>query len=242
MLDVVSKENFASKCALDILDKIQFFLRNNGTCNILLAGGNTPRSVYEKIIELQADFNIDWARCVFFIGDERYVPYDDPQNNGKMADEALLQPLNIHPSQRIFINTDLPLVDAANNYSDRLIATPDLVKNGFQIVLLGLGADGHTLSLFPGKFTFSDLNELVWGYFVDTQRGSRITLTPLIINRSAYVLFMVSGAAKSKAVYQVAQNELALASEFPAKLINPGFDKLHFIVDEEAASMLDTCG
>lgn len=242
MLEIASKEKFNEKCARTILSQIEKCLADKPSCTVVLAGGSTPRSVYEMIVMLQSEYSIDWQKCLFFIGDERHVPYHDPAHNGRMADQSLLEPLQIMPEKKYFIDTTLSLAEAADQYTQQIKALPDILAHGFDIVLLGLGADGHTLSLFPGRLPAGYASQLVLGYVVDSEHGGRITLTPTLVNRSAYVLFMVTGTNKAKAVYEVAQNELAQATDFPAKLIRPAYDRIHFIVDEDAASMLDACG
>jgi 6-phosphogluconolactonase len=206
--------------------------------SLVLSGGSTPRSLYQVLASPAFSKKLKWDKIDFFWGDERHVPFDDERNNAKMAWDTLLSKIPVKTDQvfRIPTNGD-PAEDAMiyektlRNYLDALRMT------GFDLVLLGLGDNGHTLSLFPGTAVLSEKDRWVSSFFLEEQKMHRITLTAPIINRSSAVAFLVSGSGKANAVHHVLEDVYSPV-EFPAQLIQPDNGQLYWWIDEAAAQNL----
>lgn len=222
--------------ALEVtLAEIKDAIAHRGRCTIALAGGNTPKPLYEQL----ATQNLPWPDIHIFWGDERYVPMDDPQSNAGMATKAWLNhvaipPENIHPMPTHI--TD-PLA-AAQAY-DRELQTFFGIDNHelpcFDLVLLGLGPDGHTASLFPqtAALQVCDRNVTVG----DKDDQPRITLTVPVINKARCILFLVTGANKQTALTHIFAKD-GDAAQFPARLIQPVQGKLLWLLDAAAGQLL----
>ncbi|HQW12203.1 MAG TPA: 6-phosphogluconolactonase [Saprospiraceae bacterium] len=241
-IKLVLNENFVSISAEVILNSIQKNLKQKPTCSIVLSGGSTPIPVYEKIIKIWHEYKIDWSACYFFWGDERMVPADDKENNAHNGIIHLLDHLPVDKNKIFRVDTGLSPAEAATQYSHTIEAFFSETGNkNFDLVLLGMGSDGHTLSLFPHQPILKDMVSTVTGYYVDESKGSRVTMMPILVNNSSGVVFLIKGEDKSLAAYHVIQNNLADKYSYPAKLIQPEDGNLLFIIDLDAASQLDAC-
>jgi 6-phosphogluconolactonase len=194
-----------------------------GPFTVALSGGSTPRLMYEKL----AGEDFPWERTHWFWGDERFVPPDDPQSNYRMAREAMLwraPAANIHPIPTIGVAPE----EAAAQYERELRAfqTQDPL---FDVTLLGLGADGHTASLFPGSPALDERTR--WTAVAQALGHIRITLTYPALDSSAHVAFLVTGAEKRDVLRRVQAGDAGL----PASRIRPR-GELRFLVDSEAAA------
>lgn len=210
----------------------------HGVCSLVLSGGMTPRGVYTL---LAAETRLAWARVHVFWGDERHVPPDHPDSNFRLAHEALLSKVPIPPANihRVLTEDSSP-ERAATRYEDVIRTFFGLTAGEFprfDVVLLGLGADGHTASLFPGSPLLSEQRRIVAAVRVDQLNSTRITLTPPAINHSACIMFLVSGATKAEALRAVLR-EPADPQRRPAQAIRPTSGRLIFMADAEAASLL----
>jgi len=217
------------------LVEIKSAIADRGRCTIALAGGNTPKPLYEQL----ATQNLPWQDIHVFWGDERYVPISDPQSNAGMAANAWLNhvaipPENIHPMPTQSADPQ----EAAQIYDQQLQAffgSDSQTLPRFDIVLLGLGPDGHTASLFPHTEALQVCDRNVTVGHRDGQ--PRITLTVPVINQAQCILFLVTGANKQDALTQIfAEN--ADAKEFPARLIQPLNGKLSWLLDASAGELL----
>ena len=200
-----------------------------------LSGGSTPVALYRLLV--RAD--LDWEKIHLFWGDERLVPVEDPANNYSQAREALLTEIKI-PEQNIHrIRTELEPEAAVQDYARllRRFAEPPLEWPRFDLVLLGLGEDGHTASLFPGS-PVEALEPVihVTGEYQGRPAG-RITLTPLVFNSARQVVFLVSGQSKSGAVASVFKGG-SHPDQWPAQRIRPTDGRVTWMVDAQAASRL----
>lgn len=237
-LEIKSKEDFPTFTARRILSIIERAVDTHQHCTVALSGGNTPKSVYEAIARLYPEYDINWRRVYFFWGDERMVDIDSPQSNFGMATRAFLdkipaQPFNIFP-----FRTDFPLDQAASDYEEKLRNHFDVITaSGFNLVLLGLGEDGHTLSIFPQSYGTRLRGEWVYGYKVDDVIGERLTLLPDLINQAEHILFLVNGKAKAPTVQKVMFSRFA-PDDIPAQLIRPVNGNLEWLLDEEAAELI----
>jgi 6-phosphogluconolactonase len=197
--------------------------------HFVLAGGSTPEPVYRLLAQLPYRADIDWARVHIFWGDERCVPPDHTESNYRMAQEALLGHVPIPDSQIHRIQGELPPEQAAAAYRATLRAAlgPD---PRFDLVLLGMGADGHTVSLFPGSPALDVQDRLAVAVHAPEQEIPwRVTLTLPILNAARAALFLVSGAEKAKTLARVGAGE-----PLPAGLVQPVAGEVVWLVDRLA--------
>jgi 6-phosphogluconolactonase len=213
---------------------------------LVLAGGSTPRSLYRLLVDPAAPYRAatDWRRIHFFWGDERHVPPDHPESNYRMAREALLDPLAVPRESVHRIPAELPeAAAAAAEYESELRAFFALSADGahlprFDYVLLGLGEEGHTASLFPGSPALGETRRLVVAPWVEAKRSFRITLTPPALSNAKRITFLVAGESKAAALHEVLEGERR-PERYPAQAIEPrGGGTLVWLVDRAAASRL----
>ena len=202
---------------------------------IALSGGETPKKLYQKLASPPFCEKINWSRLHIFWGDERYVPFNDERNNAKMAYDNLLSKVNIPSDQVHKIWTDITPEESAKQYAKILHQYFNDRQTTFDLVLLGMGEDGHTLSLFPGNEILHDENSWV-NAIHSKEKGERITLMPSVVNRSASVAFLVTGKNKAKVLQEVLEN--SALNNYPAQLIQPLNSELHWFIDESAAKYL----
>lgn len=208
---------------------------------VALSGGETPRSLYTLLATASYAARIPWERVHMFWGDERHVPPDDPESDYRMADEALLSKVPI-PAENVHrIHAEMAdAAAAARGYADELRGLfslqPDELPR-FDLILLGMGPDGHTASLFPGTDALHDAENLVAAPWVDKFNTYRITLTPKVLNNAAVVVFLVSGAGKAPTLHDVLDGPRN-PDLLPAQLIAPTDGTLLWMVDQAAAAQL----
>ena len=207
---------------------------------LVLSGGNTPRALYEGLAQSPYREQIPWDRLHFFWGDERAVPFEDDRNNAKMAFDTLLSHVGVTAGQVHRIRTDMAPAAAAEAYEKILQGYfPDSSPQDrtFDLVLLGMGDDGHTLSLFPGTEVVHEQKAWVKAYYLQAQQMYRITLTTTPVNRAACVAFLATGAGKAGALREVLEGSPD-PDRYPSQLIRPLKGELHWFVDPPAASLL----
>jgi 6-phosphogluconolactonase len=211
-------------------------LRTKPRFTITLSGGNTPKRLHRLLSQPPYRDRIDWSKLHVFWGDERAVPFEDSRNNAKMAYDTLLDFVPVPPSQIHVMKTDGKPEQAAAEYEQLLHEYFDGAPTSFDLVLLGMGDDGHTLSLFPGMPIVRE--EMAWAkaFFLPVQDMYRITLTKTIVNRAAAVAFLTEGAAKAHALKEVLKGAYN-PDLYPSQEIKPVGD-LHWFVDEAAAADL----
>lgn len=233
-----------ARCAADdFASTSRDALRARGRFTVALAGGATPRALYEVLAEGPEgpERGIDWARTHVFWGDERCVPPDHPDSNYRMAHEALLArvpipPANVHRMR----GEESDPERAAARYEAELcdfFGTSPPTAPRLDLVLLGLGPDAHTASLFPGSPALREATRLVAAPFVEKLAAHRITLTPAVLNAAARVVFLVSGRAKAATLRDVLEGE-ERPDLRPAQGVRPARGSLLWIVDAAAASRL----
>jgi len=211
-----------------------------GRFTISLSGGSTPRSLY-NLLATNARTSLPWDRMFFFFGDERHVPPTDKESNFRMANEAMLSKLPI-PEENIFrILAEMPDAAAAAEAYDQTMRKFFGLEPGqfpvFDLILLGLGPDGHTASLFPGTAALQEKSRLVVANWVEKFNTHRITFTLPVLNAARCVAFLVSGTDKASALQSVLQSD-APGEKYPAKLVHPTNGKLIWLIDRAAASGL----
>lgn len=207
---------------------------------IALSGGSTPRSLY-NLLATNARTSLPWDRMFFFFGDERHVPPTDKDSNFRMANEAMLSKVPI-PEANIFrVPAENPDANAAAEAYEQSLLKFFALEPGqvpvFDVILLGLGPDGHTASLFPGTAAVQEKSRLVVANRVEKFDTFRITFTLPVLNAARCVAFLVSGTDKAPALEAVLQGN-APGEQYPAKLVHPTNGKLIWLVDRAAASGL----
>jgi 6-phosphogluconolactonase len=207
---------------------------------IALSGGSTPAAVYQLLAD-RFRLSVDWKEVQFFWGDERCVPPDDELSNYAMANRTLLSHLSLRPEQVHRMRGELPPDEGARAYEDELkrafsLGQGDLPR--FGLVMLGLGDNRHTLSLFPGaKEALDEKEKLVVAVDVDATPPRRISFTPPVANNAERAMFIVTGAGKAAAVRDIIEGPRD-PLKFPAQIIQPLDGELLWLLDKEAASLL----
>jgi 6-phosphogluconolactonase len=224
----------AERVALAAQDAIT----SRGRFSIALSGGSTPKMLYALLTDAPYRSRIDWSKVHILFGDERAVPPDDKDSNFKMADEAFLSKVPIPKGQIYRMKGELGehADQAAQEYGLMLKAEfPD----GLDVVLLGMGGDGHTASIFPGSMAVKEDHHRVVGYFAEnssTGKSWRITMTAPFINQAREILVLVAGADKAKRVVEVLEGPFE-PDRLPIQLIKPTAGRVVWIMDVAAAGM-----
>lgn len=217
-------------------------IQSQGSCVIALSGGSTPRALYGALTSTEWKAQCQWDRMIFLFGDERGVPPDHPDSNYGLALEALFRPLGIGPSQvHRMKGESAHLRLAAADYERTVRAltnSPPPAIPRLDLVLLGLGEDGHTASLFPETPALSERNHLVAVGLSPKGIPSRLTLTLGVINRATVVLFLVTGAGKAQMVRAVLQSQTQAEQALPAAQVKPDSGRLVWLLDDAAAAAL----
>jgi 6-phosphogluconolactonase len=227
-----------------VVERADQAIRAAGRFTIALSGGSTPRQLYARLASAEYRDRIDWSRVHLFWGDERAVAPTDAQSNFRMATEALLDHVAIAPAHVHRIQGEDDPGVAAHEYERVLRGLlggnhgPAAAPRGLDLVLLGLGPDGHTASLFPHQSAAREHERWVVAEMVSAQVAWRVTLTPVVLNAAAAVVFLVSGLDKAAAVAAVIEGP-ARPDELPAQRIAPSSGHLLWLLDRAAASQLE---
>jgi len=211
-----------------------------GSFSVALSGGSTPRRLYQLLAEAQAE--VEWSRVEFFWGDERAVPPDHPDSNYGAAQAALLGPVGV-PAERVHrINGELADPEqAAREYEAELArvfgAAPGGPPPALDLILLGMGADGHTASLFPYSRALAERRRWALSVYVARLGTARITLTPPVLNRGREIRLLVTGSDKADALHEALEGARE-PERLPVQLIAPEAGRVVWLVDRAAASKL----
>ncbi len=213
-----------------------------GRFTIALSGGSTPKSLY-NLLATNARTTLPWDRMFFFWGDERHVPPTDPESNYRMVNEAMLSKVPV-PTGNVFPvpteNSDADAVAAA--YEQTLRKFFQLEAGAvprFDLILLGMGPDGHTASLFPGTAGLKERSRLVIANWVEKLKSHRLSLTLPVLNAGRCVAFLVSGTDKASVLKAVLEGNDP-GEQYPAKLVQPKDGNLIWFLDRAAASALSS--
>jgi 6-phosphogluconolactonase len=233
---------WADAAAEFVLEVGKEAVRANGRFLIALSGGTTPGILYRALTSPAFADRFDWSRTTFFFSDERCVPPDDPRNNYALAKNALFTPLNIMPSQvyRMAGESSDPQA-AAVEYEQQLrlaTKTAPSARPSLDLVLLGLGEDGHTASLFPGASILRDRQHLIAATQSPKDPPNRLTMTLAAINRASMILFLVTGAGKAGVVRAILDPKTEAERQLPAALVAPEEGRLIWFLDQAAAAEL----
>ena len=231
------------RAAEEFLKSVAEAVAQKGSFTVALAGGSTPKALYSQLADEPLRSQIPWEKLHFFFGDERHAPPDGAESNFRMANDALFSKGMIKPEQITRIKGEYADTEkAALEYEQALRASFKL-KVGeyprFDLVLLGMGEEGHTLSLFPGTKALHATDRIVVRNWVGKLYTERITLTATAANHASRVIFMVTRADKAPALKAVLEGPYE-PEQLPAQLIQPASGKLLWLVDQAAGSMLET--
>lgn len=240
-------ESLAEGAARLIAGTIQEAIHERGLAMVALAGGSTPALAYRWLTHA----TIDWGRTYLFFGDERFVDKNDPRSNYAMVRANLLSRLSVPPANVFPVPTDVDSAWAAAIAYQKLLASvfevaPDSGPPIFDLILLGLGEDGHTASLFPGSDGLSESERWVvaseWTGPQKAQQGStlvveRVTMTFPVLNAARAVAFLVSGPSKAQALKAVIEDRPSV-NVVPAAGVLPAHGTVEWLVDAQAASLL----
>ena len=215
-----------------------------GRFSIALSGGSTPKSLY-TLLATNARTSLPWDRMFFFFGDERHVPPTDPESNYRMADEAMLSKVPVAQTNVFRVEAENPDAAAAAQAYEQTLRKFFALEAGqlpaFDLILLGMGPDGHTASLFPGTEGLNEKTKLVVANWVEKLKTHRISLTLPVLNAARCVAFLVSGTDKAPVLKSVLEGNVP-GEQYPAKLVRPAQGKLIWLLDRAAASGLSGGG
>lgn len=217
-------------------------VKNNALLHVALSGGSTPRVVFDHMAE-QFGTSIDWTKVRFYWGDERCVPPDHEESNYKMTVDHLLSKVAISPTQVFRINGEREPKEEAKAYA-ALLDNELPRANGlpqFDLVILGMGDDGHTASIFPHEIDLWDANENCEVAVHPDSGQRRITITGKIINNAKNVAFLVTGGGKAEKVREIMGQEAGFEG-YPAALVAPTSGKLLWFLDRDAATEITASG
>lgn len=209
-----------------------------GEFTVALAGGSTPKALYELLATDEKSARVPWHETHVFWSDERCVAPDDAESNYRMAHEALLGRVPVPPAQIHRMRGEEEPQHAADIYASELAEHFGVGEIRFSLVLLGMGEDGHTASLFPHAEVLKETKRTVAAAYVEKLASHRLTLTLPTLNAASTVVFLVSGEAKAAALEKVFENEAIEDGSVPARLVRPAQGELIWLVDEAAAGRI----
>lgn len=217
-------------------------IATRGLARIAISGGSTPKAMFALLADPAQPFRsaIDWSKLQLFWVDERCVPPTDPDSNFRMTNEALLSKIPLPPENIFRMEGELDPEEAASRYESTLRNSMKLEgaeSPAFDLLLLGMGDDGHTASLFPHTAALHELGRLVVANHVPQKETWRITLTFPVINQAREVAFLIEGAAKTDVLAEVLTGPYD-PERLPSQLIRPSNGKLRFLLDDTAAARL----
>ena len=211
-----------------------------GAFHLVLSGGETPKPLYELLATTEWADRLDWRNVHVYWSDERCVPVDDPRSNAGMTRRALLDHVPVPAAQVHPLYFGGSPRQAATDYEALLRGIASGGVPRFDLVLLGLGADGHTASLFPGTAPVAERQRLVCELYLQEQDMYRLTMTLPLLNQARQVLFIVAGAGKAAMLQKVLSDVIDSTGQMPpAKLIRPVGGELRWLVDTAAAGGLN---
>jgi 6-phosphogluconolactonase len=233
----------------DTIDEVlaslaEYFIATANECigqkeefTVALSGGTSPKKFYSLLATSPYKEMVDWNKIFFFFGDERYVPATNPASNFQMVKKVLFEPLNIDMARVFAVDTMLPPLDAASQYMNALAAHFDGKEPALDLILLGLGDNSHTASLFPYTPVLQEQEAAVKSVFLTDQQVYRITFTAPLINLAPRIAFLVYGESKAAAVQNVLEGQHD-PGNFPAQLIQSQNGSVEWFMDRAAASKL----
>jgi 6-phosphogluconolactonase len=229
----------ALRVAQHFADTARHAIDVRGSFCVALAGGSTPAGAY-RLLATNAFDDLAWSKISFFFGDERCVPPDDDESNFKMANTTLFAPRAIAAGRIFRMQGEIDPTTAARTYADVLCGQLGALPR-FDLIMLGMGPDGHTASLFPGTDPLTDDELLVRSPYVEKFATYRITLTPLVINAARRIAIATDGDEKAEALAHVFGSEYD-PTAYPVQIVRPVEGILNWFVDKAAAARLLPAG
>jgi len=232
----------ARRAAELIVDAATVAVRERGVFTISLAGGSTPKALY-GLLATDAVFKsqMPWGKTQFFFGDERHVPPDDPDSNFRMANESMLSKVSLKPEQVYRIKGEHEDAEKAALEYEQTLRSYFKLSPGqlprFDVLLLGMGDEGHTLSLFPGTKALHDNGRLVMSNWIGKLYTQRVTITAPVANNSGLAIFMITKADKALALKGVLEGPTE-PEQLPSQLIQPKHGRVLWLLDTTASSKL----
>jgi 6-phosphogluconolactonase len=231
----------AKRAAEEFIKAANAAVKVNGSFSVSLAGGSTPKALYALLVSDGLRAQLPWDKMQLLFGDERHVQPTHPDSNFRMATEAMISKAPLKPEQVHRIKAENPDTEQAAREYEQVLRShfqlADREAPRFDLVLLGMGNEGHTLSLFPGTKALRDNGRLVVRNWVGKLFAERVTLTAPAVNNAALVIFMVAGADKALALKAVLEGPYE-PEQLPAQLINPKNGRLLWLVDATAGGIL----
>lgn len=238
-------EALASAAAAEFVRLADEATLSGGSFTVAVSGGSTPRALFRLLAgEGDASYRgqVPWEKIQVFWGDERHIPPEHPESNYRMASETWLSRVPVPPANVHRVRGEQPDAGkAAASYEQTLRECFRLQgdeRPRFDLILLGMGADGHTASLFPGTPAIRERERLVLAQWIEKLQAYRITLTPPVLNNAAAVIFLVSGEEKAETLRTVLEGEYR-PDRFPAQIVRPTKGRLLWLVDGPAARGLN---
>lgn len=237
---------FAAEKFVEIANKA---VEEKNRFTVALAGGSTPKSLYQMLSSGDFKNRIDWTRVFFFFGDERNVSPDSEESNFRMAKENLFTPLQIadenilrwqteiENAETIAVNYELTIWKFFDDNDESIVSIDDSDFPRFDLILLGLGADGHTASLFPFTDALNEMEKITAANIVEKLNTTRLTLTFPVINNARNVIFLVKGADKAETLQTILQGKFQ-PEKYPAQTVKLNDGDLFWLIERQAAQFL----
>ncbi len=226
----------ADEAALRFIEIAGTEIARKGAFHVALSGGSTPKAMHALLAGKYKD-QVEWGKVHVYFGDERCVPPDHKDSNFKMAKETLLDKVEIEPRNIYRMRGEIEPNEAAKEYG--LMLKKLFGDDGLDLVFLGMGDDGHTLSIFPGTVAVKEVEHRVIGYFAEnssTGKSWRVTMTAPFVNKAKHVIFLIAGANKAKVLHEVLEGPREV-ERLPSQLIVPTGGELVYLVDAAAVGM-----
>ena len=236
-------QELARKAADFVLRSGEEAIEEQGRFLIALSGGSTPKALYSLLAKPSFARRLDWSKVHFLFGDERGVPPSHPDSNYAMVNEVLFSPLRISPAQIHRMRGEDHPETAAAQYEDTLRRLTSTARGQWPIldlILLGMGDDGHTASLFPGTASLTEHTRWVTPSVAPQAPHPRLTLTLGVINHASVILFLVTGPNKAHILQRVIERRPTDPIVYPAQLVQPECGRLLWYLDQAAAAELAT--
>ncbi len=234
-------EDLASRTVNLFVSCAREALESRGAFNVALSGGQTPRRAFEKLAASPAAQALLWQHIHVFWVDERYVPVDSPHSNYRLAADAFLRKVPIPPDNIHRIPTEYEDISTAARSYETILRNAFALEEGripeFDLIVLGMGADGHTASLLPNSFAPFDTDDLACAVYVMDGRLNRITLTHPVLHAANRLVVLVSGAEKAETLREVLTGEPDEV-RYPIHILWPVLDKVIWLVDRDAAGAI----
>ena len=233
----LSSDHLSLSAAQEFIDIVNSAIETRGVCFVALSGGETPRRMYSRLARAPFAHSVDWSKVHLFFGDERTVPPTDHQSNYSMVDHELLSHIDIPEPNVHRILGEISPEEAARRYERELQEAFGQKEARFDLILLGLGVDGHIASLFPGTRALVEEQHSVCSNYIPQLESWRVSLTFPVINAARQIVFLVSGIAKA-AILRGVLGAKSPSRDLPATMVLPKEGTLQWMIDADAASQI----